>query len=124
MKWPKHGGTVRFSKICEPIRDVVDHLYELKRKSECDVLWKGLPLADELSSSCEQPANLLTADSLRYDEHDQGRDPMRVLIGIAVMLGIEQGVRMERMKRETQNSTRDSMSDLIKLQIELKNEDI
>jgi len=46
--------------------------------------------------NCEFPSERLTAIALDYDEHDQGRDPMRVLIGIAIQLGIEQGIRIDR----------------------------
>ena len=98
--WPEEGGTVRFSDIADPLRDAIDQIYELRRKPPCDVEWTGYGFPGD--DRCEQPEVRLTARSLDYDEHEQCRDPMRVIIGLAVQLGIEQGVRAERSRRESQ----------------------
>jgi hypothetical protein len=37
----------------------------------------------------------VSAEQLRYDDEEQGRDPLEVIIGIAIQLGIEQGRRVE-----------------------------
>lgn len=93
--WPKDDATVRFDDIINPLRDAVDQLYTLKRvNKDMDVHWDGLDIGEATKATCHGPDHALSAESLKYDEEEQGRDAMRILLGIAVQLGIEQGRRI------------------------------
>ncbi len=116
--WP--DGTVPFWELAEPLCDAVGQLYELNRKPTADVKWSGYGFPDEALRSCEQPDNRLTVESLNYEECDQGRDPMRVIIGLAIQFGIEQGIRSEQARHESQESVRDICAELHKMVTELK----
>ncbi len=94
--WPKND-TVYFEDLTDPLRKVVDDLYKLERKPYCDIDYKGYGLPNESSYSF-QPNERLNEENLRYDDEDQGRDAMTVVIGLAVQLGIEQGTVMERKR--------------------------
>lgn len=92
--WPGDGSPTQFTSIVDPLRDAVDHLYELRRLPEKDVPWTGLEIGQRELGGNYGAVERLTAASLRYDEEEQDRDPMRVLLGLAVQLGIEQGRRI------------------------------
>lgn len=97
-QWPK-SGTLPFDDLSDAVLKAINELYTLKRKTPKDIKWTGPPLEESiLTSVCIQPENVLTIDMLEYEENDQGRKPIEVLIGIAIQLGIEQGIRIQKAK--------------------------
>jgi len=92
--WPKDNKTVSFDEIVKPLRDAVDQLYVLKRVNKgMDVHWDGLDIGEAEKVCSFSPDEKLSDAQLTYDDEEQGRDPMEVLLGLAVQLGIEQGRR-------------------------------
>lgn len=92
IPWPDGQEPASFDKLVGPLRDSVDAIYELKRLDDQEIPYVGYDVGDQhvALGMLEQ----LTPDMLRYDEEDQGRDAMRVILALAVRLGIEQGRRM------------------------------
>ena len=76
--------------------DLIRQAYSLKRKAAIKkgLDWKGPSLPKSLRATCFEFHEKVSAESLRYDEEEQGRDPLEVIIAIAVQLGIEQGRRV------------------------------
>lgn len=97
--WPK-TGPASFDDITSSLRAAILSAYTLKRKNRSkDIPYDGFDTSPRLRASYPSPINALKAKSLAFDEEDQGRDALDVLIGIAVQVGIEQG---ERIYREEQ----------------------
>lgn len=93
-QWPKDGKTVSFHEITGPLVKALKFTYNMQRKNrEMDVSWKGYDIGNDLKATSFSPDENLKAESLAYQEEDQGRDASEVIIGIAVQLGIEQGKR-------------------------------
>ena len=94
-QWPDNNGRVPFWEITGPICDSIRAAYKLERINEDkDVLYNGLDIGKDIPDL--RPDQKLTAENLRYDKEDQGRDALEVLIGIAVQLGSELGKRIEK----------------------------
>jgi hypothetical protein len=94
--WPENDAAAVFDTLTEPVADLVRQAYSLKRKAAIKkgLDWKGPSLPWSLRASCLPFEEKLNAENLRYDDEEQGRDPLEVIIGIAVQLGIEQGRRI------------------------------
>jgi len=82
------------------VEDAIRQAYRLKFRGYRDLKWRGLDIGEDTKAGCFSPDEQLNAGNLRYDQEDQGRSPLRVIVGVAVQLGIEQGRRIEREKRE------------------------
>ncbi|MHA2280096.1 MAG: hypothetical protein ACXAC5_04370 [Promethearchaeota archaeon] len=94
IEWPEDGKAMCFEALSDSVREVVRHCYTLSRKNKKkDVDWKGPSLPRCMQATCLSFEDNLKAESLEYQLHDQGRDAMEVIIGIAIQLGIEQGRR-------------------------------
>ncbi len=102
IDWPeKSGEPAEFSEIVEPVVKAIRFAYRLKRQNkDKDVPWDGLPIGAWGRATCLHNHEALTKDNLNYDEHEQGRDPLQTIIGIAVRLGIEQGHRIFKSSTE------------------------
>lgn len=87
--WPDDDKPASFSSITDPICEAIKFAYSLKRKNKDN----GFNIGDDLLAGCFDPKTALSVENLRYDLEDQGRDALKVIIGIAVQLGIEQGKR-------------------------------
>ncbi len=96
-KWPKDPKqTVRFADLAEPVHKAISFAYTLKRKNHGkDVPWSGFDIGESMKACCLSPHEALTKDNLAYDKNNQDRDPMNILIGIAIQIGIEQGRRIQ-----------------------------
>jgi len=89
-KWPEKG-VVPFDELVSPLKDVVSQLYGL------DVLddkaeYLGYEFTGKIAATCLQPDEQLSREGLEYAE-EQGREPIDVILGIAVQLGFIQGQR-------------------------------
>ncbi len=104
-EWPEDDKVARFIDLTNPVRDLVKQAYSLKRKPAIKkgLDWKGPPLPESLHATALEFSDKVSAENLRYDDEEQGRDPMIIIIGIAVQLGIEQGRRISAKElREAQ----------------------
>jgi hypothetical protein len=85
----------RFDQLTDSLKSAVTQAYGLKRKKLRDLKWDGPELtANSLLAGGFPVEEALTKENLRYDDEEQGRDAMKVILGCAVRLGIEQGFRM------------------------------
>ncbi len=94
--WPKDGKPVTLDTIVDPLLDALDHCYEMERRNEDqDVKYDGLDIGQQDKAIQPSPDERLTALSLKNEFKDQGRDAAQVILGLAAVLGIEQGRRLE-----------------------------
>lgn len=91
-KWPKNNKAADFDELCKPVIKAVKEAYNLKRK-EKDIKWTGLPIGQTEAAGCPEFSEALSAEGLAY-HGERGREPIDVIISIAIQLGIEQGRRM------------------------------
>lgn len=97
VEWDKDNKPASFEQLIEAVRDVVKQCYKLTRKNkDKDIKWKGPLLPESMRATCLDFEHNLTVERMKYNEYDQGRDAMDVIIGIAIQLGIEQGRRILR----------------------------
>lgn len=98
-QWPKENGTVGFCEITDPIIKALKFAYKLQRRNlKKDIPWSGLDIGEDLLSSNFGPDQTLSYESLSFNQEDQGRNALEMIVGIAVQLGIEQGRRMQMSK--------------------------
>lgn len=95
-EWPKDPAqAVDFCELVNPIIAAIKFCYDLKRKNEDkDVPYNGYPNGWRERVTTPTPAEWLTTKSLKWNEEDQGREVLEVIISIALQLGIEQGRRI------------------------------
>ena len=94
-QWPAKNKSVNFYELCEPICKAIRFAYQLTRQNEgVSLPWDGLTIGERELVTCFSPDERLSKEQLEYDEEDQGRDALDVLVGLAIQLGIEQGRRM------------------------------
>jgi len=95
-KWPKDDKPARFEDICNDICKAINFAYTLQRRNASkNIPWKGLEIGKQSLCGSFGMKEALSAESLAYQLEDQGRDALKILVGRAVMLGIEQGRRAE-----------------------------
>ena len=118
-EWPKDGTCVMFSDLAGPLRKVLRFGYILKRKNgNKDIPWDGYNIGKKELSTCLNPEEALTAESLAFAKEDQGCDLLDAIITIAIQLGIEQGRRMERKETKERNSLKNMTEMMLFEQIE------
>lgn len=93
--WPADDCNLSFWELTNPVCAALKKIYSLKRKNHGDVEWTGPSTPKFLLSTSLTFEERLSKDMLDYDEHEQGRDPLEILVGIAVQLGMEQERRMK-----------------------------
>lgn len=94
-----------FEDISAPIVKAIRFAYNMQRKNKKkDVPWKGLLLTKNDLLACNFNIDeSLKRTQLDYDKNEQGRDALTVIVGCAIRLGIEQGLRMRDHERERHN---------------------
>ena len=100
-EWPEDRyEPARFDDITGPICEAIRCAYLLQRRTEVHetIPWTGLPLEGAMLAGCLQAQQKLNAENLKYSDEDQGRDPLCEIVGLAVQLGICQGIRSQRKK--------------------------
>lgn len=94
-QWPDKNKAANFNELSEPICKAIRFAYQLTRQNEgVSIPWKGLTIGERELATCFQPDERLSKEQLEYDDENQGRDALDVLVGLAIQLGIEQGRRM------------------------------
>src|SRR4051812_39074396 len=94
VSWPEDRNTpADFEEIVKPLIAVAREAYTLTPRNEgTDLPYDGFG-RDPYDAD---PAwNNFSAESLAYDE-ERDRDPLAVIIGLAVQIGVEQGQRIAR----------------------------
>ena len=119
--WPEGDEVADFESLVTPVIDALKQVYILDRRGHggFDVKWSGPTLGRTERVTSLSFDNALTKENLEYSEHDQGRDPLTTIIGIAIQLGIEQGRRIH--KKDLTFDIR--MAKLLFEGLEQKNED-
>lgn len=97
-KWPRGGKPSTHAKLTKRVSTAIKSAYKLKRSTQrsgapTDIAWRGPELGLLTRGLLGSAAHQLTKASLDYAAQN-GREPIDVLTGIAVSLGIEQGERM------------------------------
>ncbi len=94
--WPLEGP-VDFEELTGPVCRAIRFGYQLERRNkDTSIPWTGLDIGKCEKAAGFSPHDKLHSTNLEYDENEQGRDALEVLVGIAVQLGAEQGRRMAR----------------------------
>jgi len=65
-----------------------------------DIDYDGYNIGEDALACCHDPETRLKADNLRYEFEGQGRNPVDVIVSLAIQVGIEQGRRIERRDAE------------------------
>lgn len=94
IKYP-HGETTYFEDIVDPLLKEFRKYFRLSRKNrKKDIPYTGFPNGRASRAGCLEPVNHFMADQMEYDETDQGRDGLTVIIGQMITTMTEQGRRM------------------------------
>ena len=88
--WPKDDGTLSFRNLTGPVCAAIRDIYSLKRKTHGDIEWTGPATPKFLLSTSLTFEERLSKEMLDYEEYEQGREPLKILVGFAVQLGMEQ----------------------------------
>ena len=118
--WPKNNETARFSDLTGPVVNLVRQAYSLKLNAPTfthGLKWRGPSLPESMGATCLEFSDAVSAEQLRHDTADQGRDPLEVIVGIAVQLGIEQGRRLG-LERKIKSSYRERLTEILKETLE------
>lgn len=95
VDWPTDDRNLSFWELTNPVCAAIKKIYSLKRKNHGDIEWTGPSTPEFLLSTSLTFEERLSKTMLDYDEHEQGRDPLEILVGIAVQLGMEQERRIK-----------------------------
>lgn len=101
MKWPADGSPARFTDLVEPLIRAFNAGATWRPKTSAlteDIPWDGLSLS---APQVGCPKDQLSA---KWREHDreQGRSFLVTILSLAVMLGMEQGQKIEREQQKHQ----------------------
>lgn len=99
MKWPENKKSyVKMSEICGPLRRAFDQAVSLKRCARDTPLdWDGFDTIPSMEAMTVAPSEMLSDMLYRDNRRIDGGDVLDILIQLSVMMGIEQGRRMERI---------------------------
>jgi hypothetical protein len=95
LTWPENDEPLEFDAITDPIIKAIRYAYKMERRNGGkDIPWTGPNIGKDSAHVCLGPFEALNAARLAYNEEDQGRDALKVIIGLAMQIGIEQGRRI------------------------------
>jgi hypothetical protein len=95
--WPRDNKPASFDDLTSPIISAMRYAYKFERKNMGkDIPYSGLE--HNQTHYCFSIKESFKADNLKYDEEEQGRDALTIIISAAVQLGIEQGIRIKSEK--------------------------
>lgn len=92
-EWPKDPTkTVGIDQLLGPVRRSLDATYDLVRNNKGEAIpYDGYPHC--LEATLPPYEVLLDAESVQYNEEDQGQDPMDTFLMMAFQMGFENGKR-------------------------------
>lgn len=86
-----------FDDTLTPKMKAVRKNFKMKRKNEDkDIPYRGYPNGRSSRAGSLEPAERFTAEHMRYDLEDQGRDALEVIMGAMITCASEQGRRIYR----------------------------
>lgn len=92
-KWPDDDKPASFEDIATPFVKAIEFAYDIKRKnSDQSIPYNGYENGNP--AGLPSIGTLFSAESLKYDLEEQGRDALMVIINAAIQVGIEQGRRI------------------------------
>ena len=113
-QWPEDGSSVHFEDLVDPVCKAIKFAYDIKRKNiDKSIPWSGLGISELQKSYCLDAKKLFKAEMLAYAEKDQGRDALKTIIGHAMRIGIEQGMRIA--KTDSEYKTLQTMAEVGKI---------
>ena len=96
-KYPNSNGAqvYLYDSIIQSLMTEFHAAFNLNRKNKAkDIPYIGYPNGCKSRAGCLEPEERLSAESMKYDEEDQGRDGLEVIIGTMTTVVSEQGSRM------------------------------
>lgn len=93
IDWPEGDLPVVLDELEEPLKKLLEDAYRMERRDpDSDIPWTGPKSPMFLN---DMPYDIrLTAENLRKEAVEQGKDPLDILVNITLELGMEQGRRM------------------------------
>lgn len=95
MGWPANNKPAQFELLVSSCKKALEQGIKWERINPTkSIKWTGpLSAKSQLVTTLDFP-EMLRAKNLLYNEGEQGRDVVDVILGIAIRLGIEQGRRI------------------------------
>lgn len=101
--WPEDGSPADFVDLVTPLVEVFEKLYEIGwENTDEDIVYDGYEIDD--LHICIAAEESFTSENLHWQQSDQGREPIEILLAIAVQLGIKQGRKLAAEKRQRRRS--------------------
>lgn len=92
--YPKEDSNVYFEDLVEPFVKMVRKAYSLRRiNRKKAVPYSGYPNGFDTRDGTSEPWRRFQVESMKYDEYDQGRDAIRVIVGMMFTVISEIGCR-------------------------------
>lgn len=99
--WPDGNKPANFEDLVKPFKSVLRFAYKMTRQNKGrDIPYNGYEHG--ALHICFPLIEKFTANQMRYDEEEQGRDALEVIIGAILQVGIEQGRRIAMESSEVQ----------------------
>lgn len=88
-----------FEKTVEKLHKAVKHAYSMRRKNRGkDIPWDGPGLDVSLLATSYDIKEQFSAENLKYDEIEQARDALTIILGVAIQLGYSQALAIQKNK--------------------------
>lgn len=99
-QWPEDGSPVSVDEITSSICNAITWAYNLERQNKNDnIPYSGLPLnemkSSEFGSDIEQR---MSKEYIAQMAKIANKTPLHILVECAILLGIEQGRRLEKIE--------------------------
>jgi len=101
--WPENGDPVNFDDLSAPLVSAARR-FALTGNGKYNGL--GYPHSAHI---CPPPNKILSPSGLKA-AHKQGRDIIEMIVGVALQLGIEQGIRLERKRAKEESAAEEARS--------------
>lgn len=94
FRWPTNGGPADFEDLTTVMGETLESAYDMTpRDLTTDLNWTGPSTPEFARVGSPSFQERLTVESLLNNEQNFGRDPLDVIMGIGMQLGMEQGRR-------------------------------
>lgn len=94
LSWPENGAPADFEDLTSVMGETIEAGFDLTRRDpNVDLTWNGPSTPDFAGVTSPSFQERLTVESLLQSEQMYGRDPLDVIMGVGIQLGMEQGRR-------------------------------
>lgn len=94
-KWPKDDSPVSFRELVEQIREAILFAFDIKRKNRNkNIPWEGYDIGEDSKVCWPSPNEKFRVKNMKCKE------PLDVILGVLLQLGIEQGKRIFKTSTE------------------------